>query len=96
MYKFEILCNESKSTKHQINSRVLKDFIVCLGIDFDDCRSQGYDGLNFSMPYVQLWPKNLKIILLLPQYIHCINICLQDVTRSFKCTKVTKFMFYFS
>ena len=60
MYKSEILCNKSKSTKHQINSRVLKDFIVCLDLDFGDCRGQGYDGLNFSMPYVQVVAKKFK------------------------------------
>ena len=47
---------------------VLKDSIICLGLGFGDCRGQGYDGAqNFQG---QVWPKDLKMtILLLSQYI---------------------------
>ena len=45
---------------------VLKDSIVRLGLDFGDCRGQGYDGLKIFKVISKVWPKDLmtKILLL--------------------------------
>ena len=85
-----------------MNNKVLENFIVCLGLDFGDCRGQGYDGAQIFQGHVKGVAKRFKgssAATSVHCLAHCINLHLQEVTRSCKCSKVEKFklyIFYFS
>ena len=52
--------------------------------------------LKFFNAVSKVWTKDLKTILLLPQYIHCINLCIQEVTRSCNVLKLLNLNIIFS
>ena len=70
---------------------VLKDSIVHLGLDFGNCRGQGYDGAQNFQGHVKGVAKRFKddnpAAISVHCLAHCINLCLQEVTRSCKCIK---------
>lgn len=70
---------------------VLKDSIIRLGLDFGNCRGQGYDGAQNFQGHVKGVAKRLKddnpAAISVHCLAHCINLCLQEVTRSCKCIK---------
>ena len=70
---------------------VLKDSIVHLGLDFGHCRDQGYDGAQNFQGHVKGVAKRFidenSAATLVHCLAHCINLCLQEVTRSCKCIK---------
>ena len=66
----------------------LKDSIVRLGLDFTDCRGQGYDVVQghvkgVAKSFKDEHPAAISVHCL----VHCINLCLQEVTRICKCIK---------
>ena len=73
----------------------LKELYCFLGLDFGNCRNQGFDGAQIFQGHVKDVAKRFKdssaatSVHCLAQ---CINLCLQEVTRSCKCIKVAKFM----
>lgn len=70
---------------------VLKDSIVCLGLDFGNCRGQGYDRAQNFQGHVKGVAKRFKdenpATISVHCLAHCINLCLQEVTRSCKCIR---------
>ena len=59
---------------------VLKDSIVCLGLDFGDCRGQGCDGTQNFQGHVKSVAKRFKdenpAAISVHCLAHCINLCL--------------------
>ena len=70
---------------------VLKDSVVHLSLDFGDCRGQGDDGAQNFQGHVKGVAKRFKdknpTAISVHCLAHCINLCLQKVTRSCKCIK---------
>ena len=70
---------------------VLKDTIVRLDVDFGDCRGQGYGGAQNFQGHVKGVAKRFKdnnpAAISMHCLAQCINLCLQEVTRSYKCIK---------
>ena len=70
---------------------VLKDSIVNLGLDFGDSKGQGYDGAQNFQDHVKGVAKRFKddnpAVISVHCLAHCINRCLQKVTRNCKCIK---------
>ena len=68
---------------------VLKDTIVRLGLDFRNCRGQGYDGAKNFQGHVKSVAKIFKddnpAAISVHCLAHCLNLCLQEVTRDCKC-----------
>ena len=61
-------------------------------IDFGDFRCQGYDGTQNFQGHVKCVAKRLNDNNFAATSVHClaycINLCIQEVTRSCKCIKV--------
>ena len=93
MYKFEIcifVCqiNHYKTSNEQQSLKGL----CCL--DFGDCICQGYDGAQGIVKGVAkkfTFKDNNSAAISVHCLAYCINLYLQEVTRSFKCIKVVKF-----
>ena len=62
-----------------------------MGLDFGDCRGQGYDGAQNFQGHVKGMAKRFKddnpAAISVHCLAHCINLCLQEVIRSCKCIK---------
>jgi hypothetical protein len=75
-----------ENTTSQMIYMSLKDCIIRLGLSFENCRGQGYDGASNFQGCVNGVAKRFQseYPALIPVHClaHCINLCLQDLTRS--------------
>ena len=53
-------CTMNHKVQNIKYTRVLKNFIVCLGLDFGDCRGQRYDGAQIFQGHVKGVGKRFK------------------------------------
>ena len=69
----------------------LKNFLISLGIPFENCKGQGYDGARNFQGHVTGVAKRFEddnnSAISIHCLAHCVNLCLQDIARDSKCVK---------